>query len=48
MAGFDYTDNYPNIVTWWAKVRQYFDPHYYDAHVILNKIVLKQQKNSKL
>ncbi|KPJ19929.1 Glutathione S-transferase theta-1 [Papilio machaon] len=48
MAGFDAKDKFPNIATWWAKVRQNFNPHYDEAHIILNKIVQKQQKASKL
>ncbi|XP_014360250.2 glutathione S-transferase theta-1 [Papilio machaon] len=48
MAGFDAKDKFPNIATWWTKVRQNFNPHYDEAHIILNKIVQKQQKASKL
>ncbi|CAK1551269.1 unnamed protein product [Leptosia nina] len=41
MAGFDPAEKYPNIATWWPKVRQHFNPYYDEAHVILNKIVKK-------
>ncbi|XP_068633731.1 glutathione S-transferase theta-1-like [Battus philenor] len=44
MAGFDPKDKYPNIAVWWTKVKKHFNPHYDEAHVILNKIVSKQSK----
>ncbi|CAG5045348.1 unnamed protein product [Parnassius apollo] len=49
MAGFDPKEKFPNIAAWWPKVKQHFNPYYDEAHIILNKIVQKQQKiTSKL
>ncbi|XP_022126842.2 glutathione S-transferase theta-1 [Pieris rapae] len=46
MAGFEPAAHYPNIAKWWPKVKQYYNPYYDEAHVILNKIV--QKNMSKL
>ncbi|XP_026327827.1 glutathione S-transferase theta-1-like [Hyposmocoma kahamanoa] len=46
MAGYDPTEKYPNIAKWLPMVREYFNPHYQEAHVILNKVVAKQQKQT--
>ncbi|KAL0882941.1 hypothetical protein ABMA27_016440 [Loxostege sticticalis] len=43
MAGYDPKEHYPAIATWAKKVQAHFNPHYDEAHVILNKIVKKQQ-----
>ncbi|KAJ0176459.1 hypothetical protein K1T71_007638 [Dendrolimus kikuchii] len=44
MAGYFPEENFQNIEIWWKKVRDYFNPHYDEAHVILTKIVNKQKK----
>ncbi|VVC90813.1 unnamed protein product [Leptidea sinapis] len=41
MSGFDPALKYKNIAAWWVKVRQHFSPYYEEAHIILNKIVQK-------
>nr|UQQ66587.1 glutathione S-transferase theta 2 [Conogethes punctiferalis] len=48
MAGYDPKEQFPRIGAWAQKVREHFNPHYDDAHVILNKVVAKQRKASKL
>nr|QGZ00478.1 glutathione S-transferase theta1 [Glyphodes pyloalis] len=47
MAGYDPKEHFPVIATWAQKVREFF-PHYDEAHVILNKVIAKQSKTSKL
>ncbi|XP_045448063.1 glutathione S-transferase theta-1 [Melitaea cinxia] len=44
MAGYNPADKFSNISKWWKKVREYFNPHYDEAHVIVNKILDKQAK----
>lgn len=46
MAGYDPTVKHPNIAKWLPMVREYFSPNYQEAHVILNKIVSKQQQQT--
>ncbi|XP_050350705.1 glutathione S-transferase theta-1 [Nymphalis io] len=46
MAGYNPADNFDGISKWWKKVRDHFNPHYDEAHVILNKIVSKQTKSA--
>ncbi|XP_072949453.1 glutathione S-transferase theta-1-like [Epargyreus clarus] len=42
MAGYDPSEKFSNIATWLKKVRQHFSPHYEEGHVIVNKIIEKQ------
>ncbi|XP_059052291.1 glutathione S-transferase theta-1 [Achroia grisella] len=44
MAGYDPREKYPAINEWYQKVRNYFNPYYDEAHVIVNKIIAKQPK----
>lgn len=44
MAGYFPEDNFDNIAKWQKKVRTYFNPHYDEGHVIVNKILDKQKK----
>lgn len=46
MAGYYPEENFQNIATWWKKVRDYFNPHYDEAHVIVNKVINKQKKTA--
>jgi glutathione S-transferase len=38
MAGYDAKTEYPKIAAWMERVRQDLNPHYDEAHRILNKI----------
>lgn len=44
MTGFDPSENHKNIAVWWKKVREHFNPIYDEGHVIINKIIKKNQK----
>ncbi|XP_063383720.1 glutathione S-transferase theta-1-like [Cydia fagiglandana] len=44
MAGYDANAKYSNIADWMRRVREYFNPHYDEGHVILNKIVRNKSK----
>lgn len=44
MAGYNAMEKFDNIGEWMTRVRDYFNPHYEEAHVILNKIVKKNQQ----
>nr|XP_026486575.1 glutathione S-transferase theta-1-like [Vanessa tameamea] len=46
MAGYNPADHFEGISKWSKKVQEYFNPHYDEAHVILNKIVNKQAKSA--
>ncbi|XP_049873808.1 glutathione S-transferase theta-1 [Pectinophora gossypiella] len=44
VAGYDPKEKYGNIAAWMEKVRQHFNPHYDEAHTIINKIIAKQSQ----
>ncbi|KAI5635785.1 hypothetical protein NE865_11483 [Phthorimaea operculella] len=48
MADFDPSARYPKIAAWLQKVRQHFNPHFDEAHVVVNKIAAKYNKQAKL
>lgn len=39
LAGYDPSEGRPNIKNWMELVRKETNPHYDDAHIIINKIV---------
>ncbi|XP_046966199.1 glutathione S-transferase theta-1-like [Vanessa cardui] len=48
MAGYNPADHFEGISKWSKKVQEYFNPHYDEAHVILNKVVNKAKSAAKL
>lgn len=44
MAGYDARTEYPKIAAWMERVRQDLNPHYDEAHRILNKIAGQRAK----
>jgi len=44
MAGYDARTEYPKIAAWMERVRQDLNPHYDEAHRILNKIAGRRAK----
>nr|AWX68893.1 glutathione S-transferase theta 1 [Heortia vitessoides] len=48
LADFNPMQEFPAIGAWAQKVRAYFNPHYDEAHVIVNKIVDKRKLAAKL
>ncbi|XP_053609284.1 glutathione S-transferase theta-1 [Plodia interpunctella] len=49
MAGYDPREKFSNIAEWYERVRSHFNPHYDEAHVIVNKVIAKNNKtNAKL
>lgn len=43
MAGYDARTEYPKIAAWVERVRQDLNPHYDEAHSILNKMATKSK-----
>jgi glutathione S-transferase len=41
MAGYEARSEYPKIAAWLERVRQEFNPHYDEAHKLLNKIAAR-------
>lgn len=48
MADYDPFEGRPRLTAWYQRVKQQTNPFYDEAHVILNKIVKSNNKNSKL
>ncbi|CAD0201189.1 unnamed protein product [Chrysodeixis includens] len=44
MAGYDPCVNFENINVWLKKVREHFNPHYDEAHTVLNNVGKKKSK----
>jgi hypothetical protein len=44
MAGYDARTEYPKIAAWLERVRQDLNPHYDEAHSIVNKIAARSAK----
>lgn len=46
MAGYDAASKYANIAGWMQRVKSYFNPYYDEGHVIVNKLIEKQNKTA--
>uniref|UniRef100_A0A0K8TV27 Glutathione-S-transferase n=1 Tax=Epiphyas postvittana TaxID=65032 RepID=A0A0K8TV27_EPIPO len=46
MAGYDPSAKYANISEWIKRVRSHFNPHYDQGHVIVNKVIEKNNKTA--
>ncbi|KAG5668173.1 hypothetical protein PVAND_016123 [Polypedilum vanderplanki] len=44
MTGYDIFENRPKLKEWYERVRAATNPHYDEAHVIVNKIIARSQK----
>jgi hypothetical protein len=43
VANYDARTEYPKIAAWMGRVRQNLNPHYDEAHNIVNKIAAKSK-----
>ncbi|KAJ2949292.1 hypothetical protein O0L34_g6241 [Tuta absoluta] len=48
MADFNPSEKHAKIAVWLQKVREHFNPHFDEAHVVVNKVAAKYNKQAKL